>query len=97
MTSRAGAPARSPSDTMLPSTLGKEKSGALVPSGNMVLGVKTMANLLKKASHKTRSYAYLNNPHRGANPRGTSVGRVTRSRAFAANRQTAPQSLGVLP
>src|SRR5690242_12697896 len=42
ITSKAGAPRRSPSATVLPSMLGKEKSGACVPSGSIVLGVSTM-------------------------------------------------------
>ena len=42
MTSVAGACAKLASETCFPSTLGKEKSGAFVPSGSIVLGVNTM-------------------------------------------------------
>jgi hypothetical protein len=41
-TSSALAFLKSASDTVLPSTFGSEKLGAAVPSGNIVLGVKTM-------------------------------------------------------
>ena len=42
ITSNAGVPAKSLSDTVWLSTLISEKSGAFVPSGNMVLGVRAM-------------------------------------------------------
>ena len=41
-TSSALAPAKSASETVWPSTFNSENGGALVPSGNIVLGVNTM-------------------------------------------------------
>ena len=43
-TNRAFALAKSDSETVLPSTFGSEKAGALVPSGSIVLGVKTITS-----------------------------------------------------
>ena len=42
ITNSAGWPAKSASETVWPSTFGSEKSGAFVPKGNIVLGVRTM-------------------------------------------------------
>jgi hypothetical protein len=42
ITNSAGRPAKSASETVCPSTFGSEKSGALVPKDNIVLGVNTM-------------------------------------------------------
>src|SRR5215211_7841039 len=41
-TRSAGTPLKSASDTVRPSTLTSEKSGALVPRGNIVLGVRAI-------------------------------------------------------
>jgi hypothetical protein len=46
MTNSAGEPAKSASETVRPSIFGNEKSGAFVPNGSIVLGVKTMMTLL---------------------------------------------------
>ena len=43
ITSSAGLPLKSASETVRPSTLTSEKSGALVPKGNIVLGVRAIA------------------------------------------------------
>src|ERR1700733_1428871 len=51
-TNRALAPAKSASDVVRPSTPNSENSGALVPNGNIVLGVKTMSKLLGGESCK---------------------------------------------
>jgi hypothetical protein len=42
ITTRAGAAFRSPSETVWPSTFTSEKSGAFVPRGNIVLGVRAI-------------------------------------------------------
>src|SRR5579863_357524 len=42
MTSNAGAPLKSASETVLPFVSGREKSGATVPSGSMVEGVRAI-------------------------------------------------------
>jgi hypothetical protein len=42
ITTSAGAFESSESETVRPSTFTSEKSGALVPSGNIVLGVRAM-------------------------------------------------------
>jgi hypothetical protein len=52
ITSKAGEPAKSRSETCLPFISGSEKSGAAVPKGNIVLGVRTIDQSLQKIRPK---------------------------------------------
>lgn len=55
-TTSAGAVLKSASETVFPFVSGTEKSGALVPSGNIVEGVKDMA----KSSNDKRKMSRVN-------------------------------------
>jgi hypothetical protein len=60
ITNKAGASRKSLSETVRPSTLTNEKSGAGVPKGNIVLGVRTMVGgLLSAGRRQNVSFAGL--------------------------------------
>lgn len=54
ITSNAGCPVNSPSETSLPFVSGNRKSGAVVPNGSMVDGVFAMRKLCEERAEKSR-------------------------------------------
>src|SRR5262245_47231305 len=75
-TTRAGLPAKSSRDTVLPWTFGSEKGGAFVPSGNIVLAVLTIVGLRGKSqlawgSRVTRRAVYRGRTPVASGDRGT--------------------------
>jgi hypothetical protein len=59
ITSRPFDPAKSPSDTVFPSTFGSENAGAFVPSGNIVEAVFTIAASLFRASQAEHEHTRI--------------------------------------